>query len=263
MAHPPSYPPPRHLLGSLNAPSGQSSYPNSLVAVNKPATLPSSPPTAPISTTSIHSNSSTAGVDSKSSSSANPPALQLSSATVKKHVSRFQTGRVEIDFGRMKWESSLKFWGRLLSKEIRSYMFPAEHVGSYSNMRGDGIDILQANCNAAMVFTHRKAQCLPLPHQKHCHNCHQNRSSLSIQDWEEVLAMASVCTHDMREELQYFRSFRHDDDLSPYVFPVLEHVKAVLSLRIPFVGDFIFSLVPAWNAVPTDDQWPRSYHNSL
>ena len=62
MAHPPSYPPPRHLLGSLNAPSGQSGYPSSLVAVNNLATLPSSPPVAP---TSTHSTSSTAGVISK------------------------------------------------------------------------------------------------------------------------------------------------------------------------------------------------------
>ena len=89
------------MLGSLNAPSGRSGYPSALVAVNKSATLPSSPPVATTSThstRSTHSTSATAGVASKSSSSAAPsPPLQLASATVKEHG-----GRVLV-FGFLSW----------------------------------------------------------------------------------------------------------------------------------------------------------------
>ena len=89
MPHPPSYPPPRHVLGSLNSTSGRSGYGSELVAVNK-ATLPSSPPVAPSSSTRSTHSTSVDGVTSKSSSSAvaSPP-LQLTPATVKDHGSRF------------------------------------------------------------------------------------------------------------------------------------------------------------------------------
>ena len=92
MPHPPSHPPPRLVLGSLNSTTGRSGYGSELVAVNK-ATVPSSPPVAPSSTRSTHSTSA-AGVTSKSSSSAAaPPPLQLASATVKDHGSRLHAHR--------------------------------------------------------------------------------------------------------------------------------------------------------------------------
>ena len=75
--------------------------------------------------------------------------------------------------------------------------------------------------------------------------------------------MASVCTDDMRDELQFYRTFRHDDDQFPYVSSVLEHVKAIISLRIPLDKDFTFPLDPTWNSPPTDDKWPKTYDRSL
>ena len=139
MPHPPSYPPPQHLLGSLTAPSGRSGYPSALVAVNKTATSTSSPPVAPISTHSTrsnHSTSATAGVTSKSFSSTTPaPPLQLVSSTVKEHGFRFQTGPVANRFVRMGRESPLTLRGAILGNEIRSYIFPAENVNMYSNLR--------------------------------------------------------------------------------------------------------------------------------
>ena len=62
--------------------------------------------------------------------------------------------------------------------------------------------------------------------------------------------MASVCTDDMREELQHYKTFRHDDSQLPYVSSVLEHVKAIISLRIPLDKDLTFPLAPTWNSPP-------------
>ena len=71
--------------------------------------------------------------------------------------------------------------------------------------------------------------------------------------------MASVCTDDMRDELQRYKSLRHDDSMLLHVTPVLEHVKAIISLQIPLDKDFTFPLAPAWNSPPSDDKWPRSF----
>ena len=84
-----------------------------------------------------------------------------------------------------------------------------------------------------------------------------------MQDREKNLAMASLCTDDMRDELQFYKTFRHDDSQLPYVSSVLEHVKAIISLRIPLDKDFAFPLAPTWSSPPTDDKWPRTYHRSL
>ena len=70
----------------------------------------------------------------------------------------------------------------------------------------------------------------------------RSRSSLLIQDREKTLAMAPVCTDEMRDECQYFKSFRYGDELLPYVSSVLEHVKAVINLRIPLDKEFTFPL---------------------
>ena len=91
----------------------------------------------------------------------------------------------------------------------------------------------------------------------------RSRSSLSLPDREKSLAMVSVCTDDLRDELQFYRSFRHDDSQLPYVTAVLEHVKAIISLRMPLDKDFTFPLAPNWNSPPTDDKWPRTYYRSL
>ena len=139
MHHFPSDPPPRHLLGSLNASSGRSGISSDLVAVNKSATLPTSPPVAPTSTHSTRSTpstSATAGVTSKISSNATPPPpLQLASATVKDHGSRFQTCDVASGFVRMGCESPLSLWGAILGNDVRSYIFLAENVNMYSSLR--------------------------------------------------------------------------------------------------------------------------------
>ena len=91
----------------------------------------------------------------------------------------------------------------------------------------------------------------------------RSRSSLSLQDREKSLAMASVCTDDLRAELQFYKSFRHDDSQLPYVAAVLEHVRSIVSLRMPLDKDFTFPLAPNWNTPPVDDKWPRTYYRSL
>ena len=80
------------------------------------------------------------------------------------------------------------------------------------------------------------------------------RSSLSLPDREKSLAMCAVCTDDLKEELQHYSSFRHDDSQLPYVCSVLEHCKAVISLRLPLEKDFTFPLAPNWNTPPLDDK---------
>ena len=89
------------------------------------------------------------------------------------------------------------------------------------------------------------------------------RGSLSLQDRECALAMSAVCSDDLKEELQHYSSFRHDDSMLPYVCSVLEHCKSVISLRLPLQKDFTFPLAPNWNAVPLDDSWPRALYKQL
>ena len=259
MPHPPSYPPPRHVLGSLNSTSGRSGYGNELVAVNK-ATLPSSPSVAPSSTHSTHSTS-VDGVTSKSSSSAvaSPP-LQLTPAMVKDHGSRFHTGTVAKGFVRIGWESPLTLWGSHLGGEIKSFIFPAVDVHAYSTLREQWH---LAFCKPSNMLQ------WPLLHiEEHSFYLFlvkviatrsiRSRSSLALRDREKSLAMVSVCTDDLRNELQFYCSFRHDDSQLPYVTAMLEHVKAIISLRTPLDKDFPFPLAPNWNSPLTDDKWPRT-----
>ena len=91
----------------------------------------------------------------------------------------------------------------------------------------------------------------------------RSRGSLALQDREKSLAMVSVCTDDLKEELQHYASFRHDDSQLPYVTFVLEHCKAIIALRMPLDKDFTFPLAPSWNVPPVDDKWTRSYYRSL
>ena len=75
--------------------------------------------------------------------------------------------------------------------------------------------------------------------------------------------MVFVCTDDLREELQFYCSFRHDDSQLPYVTAVSKHCKAIISLRMPLDKDFTFPLAPNWNSPPVDDKWPRTYYKSF
>ena len=240
MPHPPSYPPPRHVLGSLNSTSGQSGYGNDLVAVNK-ATLPSSPPIAPSSTRSTHSTS-VDGVTSKSSSSAvaSPP-LQLPPATVKDHGSRFHTGPVAKGFVRIGWESPLALWGCHLGDEIKSFVFPAVDVHAYSTLREQWHLAFCKPSNMLQWLLHMEEHSFYLFLVKvMATRSIRSRSSLFLQDREKSLATVSVCTDDLHDELQFYRSFRHDDSQLPYVTAVLEHVKAIISLRMSLDKDFTF-----------------------
>ena len=88
-------------------------------------------------------------------------------------------------------------------------------------------------------------------------------SSLSLQDREKSLAMASVCTDDLRVELQFYKSFKHDDSQLPYVASVLEHVRSIVSLHMPLDKDLTFPLAPSWNTPLVDENWQRSYYRSL
>ena len=251
--HPASYPPLRHLLGSLSASSGRSGYPSELVAVNKSATLPSSPPVAPTSAhspRSTHSTSATPGVAPKSSSSATSPPLPLASATVKEHGSRFHT--VAKGFVRMGWESPLTLWGSILGTEIKSYIFPTENVNAYSTLRERWHLAFCKPSNMLQWLLHMEEHSFDLFLVKSVVTlCIRSRSSLSVQNREKTLAMASVCTNDMRE---HYKTLRHDDSQLPYVTSVLEHVKAIISLQIPLDKDFTFPLAPTWISPPSDNK---------
>ena len=267
MPHPPSYPPPRHVLGSLNSTSCRDSE---LVAVNK-AALPSSPPVAPRSTRSTHSTS-VDGVTSKSSSRGVPassassdlPPLQLTPATVKSDGSRFHTGPVARGFCRIGWENPLSLWACHLGDEIKSFIFPAVDVHAYSTLREQWHLAFCKRSNMLQWLLHMEEHCFYLFLIKvMASRSIRSRSSLSLPDREKSLAMASVCTDDLREELQFYKSFRHDDSQLPYVAAVLEHVKSIVSLRMPLDKDFTFPLAPNWNSPPADDKWPRTYYRSL
>ena len=254
---PPSYPPPSHVLPSLGQP---------LVAVNKSlASLPSPrpplkppPPVAP-------STSSAAGVTSKSSSSAvaSPP-LQLTPATVKDHGSTFHTGPVAKGFVRIGCESPLSLWSSHLSDEIRSFIFPAENVHAYSTLRERWYLAFCKPNKMLQWLLHMEEHAFYLFLVKViATRSIRSRSSLALQDREKSLAMVSVCIDDLRDELQVYRSFRHDHSQLPHVTAVLKHVKAIIFLRMPLDKDFTFPLVPTWNSPPTDDKWPRTYYKCL
>ena len=253
---PPSYPPPSHVLPSLGQP---------LVVVNKSrASLPS--PRPPLkSPPPVAPSSSAAGVTSKTSSTAvaSPP-LQLTPAIVKGHGSRFHTGPVAKAFVRIGWESPLTLWASHLSDEIRSFIFPAENVHAYSTLRERWHLACCKPSNMLQWLLHMEEHSFYLFLVKIiATRSTRSRSSLALQDREKSLAMVSICTDDLRDELQVYRSFRHDDSQLPYVTAVLEHVKAIISLQMPLDKDFTFPLAPTWNSPPTDDKWPRTYYKSL
>ena len=265
MPHPPSYPPPRHVLGSLN------SRDCDLVAVNK-AVLPSSPPVARSTKSTVVD-----GVTSKSSSLAGPsgassgsaassdlPPLQVLPAVVNSNGSRFHDGPLAKGFCRIGWENPLSLWRSQLQDEVKSFIFPASDVQVYSNLREQWhlmfcqrspmfYWLLQMEEHSFYLFLIKVMATRSI----------RARSSLSLEDREKSLAMASVCTDDLRAELQFYKSFKHDDSQMPYVASVLEHVRSVVSLHMPLDKDFTFPLAPSWNTPPVDDKWQRSYYRSL
>ena len=265
MPHPPSYPPPRHVLGSLN------SHDCELVAVNK-AVLPSSPPVARSTKSTVvegvTSKSSSlagpSGVPSVSASSSDLPPLQVVPAVVNPNGSRFHDGPLTKGFCRIGWENPLSLWRSQLQDEVKSFIFPASDVQVYSNLREQW----------HLMFCQRSAMFHWLLQMEE-HNFYlflikvmatrsiRARSSLSLQDREKSLAMASVCTDDLRAELQFYKSFKHDDSQLPYVAAVLEHVRSIVSLHMPLDKDFTFPLAPSWNTPPVDEKWQRSYYRSL
>ena len=84
-----------------------------------------------------------------------------------------------------------------------------------------------------------------------------SRGSLSIKDREKFFAMNYVCEADLREELQTLRTFKYPDSVLPYITSVLEHVKAVIGLRIPVEPGVTFPLALTRNDPPIDDDWKR------
>ena len=139
-------------------------------------------PVAPTSTTSTHSTSCTAGV---------PPLLQLASATVKEHGSRFQTGRVEDGFAHGVGISSQPLGPDSRQGDLQSYSPCRECRFTLEHERTLASDTLQAILHASMALTHGRAQLLFLI-KSIATTAIRSRSSLSIQDREKALAMASV-----------------------------------------------------------------------
>ena len=255
---PPSGPPPSHVLPSLDSP---------LVAVNKSlASLPSSPPVAkappPMAPGREH-----VGAKSKSASpvvDSHDPASSVVPASIKSNGSRFQLGEVARGFTRIGWQNPLQMWEQHLKVEIKSYIFPSADVHSYSEARERWHLTFCKRSSMLQWLLHMEEHCFYLFLIKSmASRSILMRSSLSLQDRELSLAMSAVCSDDLKEELQYYSSFRHDDEQLPYVCSVLEHCKALIHLRLPLQKDSTFPLAPNWNTVPTDDSWQRSFYKRL
>ena len=255
---PPSHPPPSHVLPSLDSP---------LVAVNKSlASLPSSPPVAkappPMDPGREH-----VGAKSKSASpvvDSHDPASSVVPASIKSNGSRFHLGDVARGFTRIGWQNPLQMWEQHLKVEIKSYIFPSADVHSYSEARERWHLTFCKRSSMLQWLLHMEEHCFYLFLIKSmASRSILMRSSLSLQDRELSLAMSAVCSDDLKEELQHYSSFRHDDEQLPYVCSVLEHCKALIELRLPLKKDSTFPLAPNWNAVPTDDSWQRSFYKRL
>ena len=236
------------------------------------AVLPSSPPVARSTKSTVAE-----GVTSKSSSLAGPsgassgsaassdlPPLQVVPAVVNSNGSRFHDGPLAKGFCRIGWENPLSLWRSQLQDEVKSFIFPASDVQVYSNLREQWhlmfcqrspmfYWLLQMEEHSFYLFLIKVMATRSI----------RARSSLSLSDRKKSLAMASVCTDDLRAELQFYKSFKHDDSQMPYVASVLEHVRSIVSLHMPLDKDFTFPLAPNWNTPPVDDKWQRSYYRSL
>ena len=186
----------------------------------------------------VTSKSSSRGVPASSASSDLPPPLQLTPATVKSDGSRFHTGPVARGFCRIGWENPLSLWGVHLGDEIKSFIFPAVDVHAYSTLREQWHLAFCKRSKMLQWLLHMEEHCFYLFLIKvMASRSIRSPSSLSLPDREKSLAMASVCTDDLREELQFYKSFRHDDSQLPYVAAVLEHVISIVSLHMPLDKD--------------------------
>ena len=155
-------------------------------------------------------------------------------------------------------------WEQHLKLEIKSYIFPSADVHSYSEARERWHLTFCKRSSILQWLLHMEEHCFYLFLIKvMASRSILTRSSLSLQDREKSLAMSAVCTDDLKEELQHYSSFRHDDSHLPYVCSVLEHCKSVISLRLPLEKDFTFPLAPNWNTPPLDDKWQRSFYKQL
>ena len=255
---PPSHPPPSHVLPSLDSP---------LVAVNKSlASLPSSPPVAkappPMAPGREH-----VGAKSKSASpvvDSPDPASSVVPASIKSNGSRFHLGEVARGFTRIGWQNPLQMWEKHLKLEIKSFIFPSADVHSYSEARERWHLTFCKRSSMLQWLLHMEEHCFYLLLIKSmASRSILMRGSLSLQDRELSLAISAVCSDDLKEEIQHYSSFRHDDNQLPYVCSVLEHCRSVTSLRLPLQKDFTFPLAPNWNTVPLDDNWPRAYYKQL
>ena len=255
---PPSHPPPSHVLPSLDSP---------LNAVNTSlASLPSSPPVAkappPMAPGREH-----VGAKSKSASpvvDSHDPASSVVPASIKSNGSRFHLGEVARGFTRIGWQNPLQMWEQYLKLEIKSFIFPSADVHSYSEARERWHLTFCKRSSMLQWLLYMEEHCFYLFLIKSmASRSILMRSSLSLQDRELSLAMSAVCSDDLKEELQHYSSFRHDDEQLPYVCSVLEHCKALIHLRLPLQKDSTFPLAPNWNAVPTDDSWQRSFYKRL
>ena len=227
------------------------------------ASLPSSPP-ALIAPTGAH-----IGAKSKSSSDAiaSPsvaPSLPVFPASIKDNGSRFNLGVVAKGFTRIGWENPLQLWSQHLGNEIKSFIFPAVDVHAYSEMREQWHLTFCKRSSMLQWLLHMEEHSLYLFLIKvMATRSILSRGSLALHDREKSLAMVAVCTDDLKEELNHYTSFRHDDSQLPYVCSVLEHCKAIISLRMPLERDFTFPLAPNWNTPPLDDKWQRSFYKQF
>ena len=148
----------------------------------------------------------------------------------------------------------------MLKKQLRPFIFPLPSVFEYSNSRELWQNMVQTICHVCLGVAHGGACALPLLHQTGLHEC---RGSLSAKDREKALALNAVCEGDLRDELPTLRSSRYPDSLLPYVTSVMEHVRAVINLRIPIESNVSFPFAPTWNDPPIDDDWQRILYREV
>ena len=254
LPEPPSYPPPSHVLPSLNAPKCDFTLSNStstlpLLAVSK--SLMSS-----TSTSSSHEHAKSPAVTLKAAPSTRtkvplPPSSTTPSsqapkdktkasedesfvmkpAQVQQDGSRFQANKPGPGFTLMGWENPIMLWAHRLQPQIRNFTHPCPSLRDYSHAREGWHQqsckpsslrtwLLRMGEHSCYLFTIKRVASVSL----------KSQSSLSIKDREKALAMCLVAERDVRDEPFTIKSFRHPDSLLPYITSTLEHSKAIINL---------------------------------
>ena len=91
--------------------------------------------------------------------------------------------------------------------------------------------------------------------------CLSHASCLPAPDREVILARLQIYGSDLRDELQYFKSFSNLNDVDFVVSEgVLSHVRSILSLRVPLAPNFTFARAPDWTSYPRNTEELKAHY---